>query len=402
MINLADSLFAKDVNRLLDLLRQDNPIIGLNVRFRELSWSHFLSWLFDPGIHPKVSEIFLRTLLDATHEDASRSVLEIWESIPEYGVVSGGRIDLVVKFNAGPLKKALMIETKILAEEREGQVSNYMKDLQKQEKVDEVIPLLISIWEKPEKCSLEEAKRWGRPEVKAWFEAAVTECKSADLAWPRLVDDYLELFEIFGLIRDLRDDNLFMDWLYSKADTSDYKTNLLKRWIPKSDLPFFRQVLDFMGERLEQMGFDECGCWGAILGRNEGLDFGKRGWRVAGDKNKGLDVLYQSRYPGKLFVLADLQPYDPATRHQFKNLLDKKKQLIDVLRNEFKKEVKLGEIIDNRRVHDSSLENTLQAVTFTPKNFQSPAECAKYYLMILEMTSRLIDGVVERVRENKT
>jgi hypothetical protein len=231
---------------LLRLLRQDNPILALGVQEKELSWSSFMAWLFDPARQASYSSYFLHELLLRVRSSSwldlqnrmpsiSPTELTIISSKTEHPVTSGRideqvgrwwwrrfhavsccRIDVLVRFECRGLKVALVIENKIWADESPEQLSGYLSDLKKGKDMlgTSLIPLFICLGKSPGKCSAREDAIQTREDIKAWLHAAIGSCQQARIEPPLLAQNYLQLLDVYDLASDLMaDDNFIKQFL---------------------------------------------------------------------------------------------------------------------------------------------------------------------------------------------
>ena len=318
-----------EVERLVTILRSDNPLIALGVTRREVSWTQFLAWLLDPLRHPgRLGPLFLEALLDTAHDDVGtlldgrlsipqenaamlreiaalrgRTVTQVQSADAEVIGDAKGRMDLLVRCRVGRQPLAVLIENKIRAEENTDQLQGYVEDtLSKLQAEELLLPMLVAVGDDVrEAASCVWAVVWNRDRTKRWLELGRERCHAEGLEPPRLVDDYLEVFESWDLASQLRKYHWsLLEKVREEVPTSvDWR--LLKRPLAVSDWHFFQEVAadSVLSETVRRHDMEVC-VYRNLGGHNDGLKVFSQQWTMspAGPSASAVNVHFEARQRG--------------------------------------------------------------------------------------------------------
>ena len=426
-----------EVERLITILRLDNPLIALGVTKREVSWTQFLAWLLDPVSHSgRLGPLFLEALLDTAHKDIvkllegersipqenaamlrniaaleGKTVVEISLATAEVRGDAMGRIDLLVKCQVGQQPLTVLIENKIEAEESPDQLQNYVQNsLAKLQSEELLLPMLVTVGDSStEASSCPWAVVWGRERTKRWLELGVENCHAEGFEAPRLVNDYLEVFESWDLASQLRRSHWSLLDQVRAEDPATDDWGLLREPLAVTDRQFFHEVRadTVLRETMKRHNLTDS-VYHNLAGRNDGLQISSPRWtiRPLESDETGVNVHFEARRRGDCRLDVELYPYEKnieargLTEH-FSAQIDVKARLISGLRDIL---ISPGKGVTfhahTNHLHPAEKPATASAVKFDlpQKAADSPAECAKHFSNVIEQATPLVDSIVQNLK----
>jgi hypothetical protein len=324
-----------EVERLVTILRSDNPLIALGVSKREVSWTQFLAWLIDPVRHPgRFGPLFLEALIDTAHDDVvtlldgrlsiphenaamlreiaaleGRTVTDVQSADAEVIGDAKGRMDLLVRCRVGRQPLAVLIENKIRAEESADQLQGYVEDtLSKLQAEGLLLPMLVAVGDSAIEASFcPWAIVWDRGRTKRWLELGRERCHAEGLEPPRLVNDYLEVFESWDLASQLRKYHWSLLEKVREEEPTAVDWRLLNGPLAVSDLHFFQEVAadSVLRETVRRHDMEVCA---DLEGYNVELKLLSQRWTMhpAGTGASAVNVHFEARQRGVLRLDVEL------------------------------------------------------------------------------------------------
>ncbi len=424
-----------EVERLVTILRSDNPLIAIGVTRREVSWTQFLAWLLDPVRHPgRLGPLFLEALLDTAHDDVV-TLLDVRSSIPlenaamlrEIAALGGrtvtevqsaqaevigdakGRMDLLVRCRVGRQPLAVLIENKIRAEESTDQLQGYVEDtLSKLQAEELLLPMLVAVGDDVrEAASCVWAVVWNRDRTKRWLELGRERCHAEDLEPPRLVNDYLEVFESWDLASQLRKYHWSLLEKVWEEEPTAVDWRLLNGPLAVSDWHFFQEVAadSVLRKTVRRHDMEVCV---DLEGYNDELKVLSQRWTMhpAGTGASAVNVHFEARQRGVLRLDVELYPYEKnieargLTQH-FAAQIDLKSRLVSALRHALI-ETRQAEAFSahKKQLRPADKPDAATAVKFDPAPgaVDSPAGCARHFSDVIEQATPLVEGVVQNLK----
>ncbi len=426
-----------EVERLVTILRSDNPLVALGVTTREVRWTQFLAWLLDPVRHPgRIGPLFLEALLDTAHDDVvtlldgglsipqenaamlreiaalrGRTVTEVQSADAEVIGDAKGRMDLLVRCRVGRQPLAVLIENKIRAEESTDQLQRYVKDtLSKLPAEELLLPMLVAVGDYVrEAASCVWAVVWNRDRTKRWLELGRERCHAEGLEPPRLVNDYLEVFESWDLASHLRKYHWSLLEKVHEEEPAAVDWRLLKGPLDVSDWHFFQEVAADSVLRETVRRHDLEVRVNSSQGYNAGLQVFLQQWTIypVGADAKAVNVHFESRQRGDCRLDVELYPYVKNIQSRgltghFTAQLDRKARLIGGLRDAL---IPPGQGVTvhphRKRLRPADKPDAATAVKFELARVaaDSPAECARHFSEVIEQVTPIVDGVVQDLND---
>lgn len=428
-----------EVERLLDIARSDNPLIALGVTKREVSWTRFLAWLLEPArTTDRRGALFTEALIETARPDIEQlltrggrtedgdapgslksiaalkkaSVTSISSVKAESVEGAKGRVDLILECRLGEQGLTILVENKIGSEERAGQLLGYTQDRLAKRHDEWLLPMLMVLGDGgSEMASYPWAVVWNRRRVQDWLRLAAERCKLANTPVPRLVGDYMELFEAWDLAQRLRATKwlLLRTIVSEEPDTDEWK--LLRELVDARDAHFFREVRssNVFLQTLAAYGLG-AEVYKSFAGRNDGLQATKPSWTIPSTDGSGksVNVHYESRKLGELEVHVELHPYEGSLEKKglvtkYRDQLALKTELTRDIRRRLVESPSPGSNFsaNTKSLHAPEKPSAVCAVKFNskPEAENMPAECAAHFAEVIKEVTPLRDTILaERSR----
>lgn len=383
--------------KLLGILRSDNAVLGLAVEQRELSWTQCLAWLMNPLAHEGRASAFAAALLASLGEPRPGPV-QVTRAEAEVPYGDGTRLDLRVDLSCAGVRVRVLVENKIESAEREDQLRGYLEHDRREDPTLERRALLIDLKDDAATTSTEPtATVWSREHVRRWLESGVAECGRRGAPVPRLVADWLGVFEARDVARSLRERHLVLRQLAPSAEVVGVpEWPLLQKWLRADDAPFFRRVLAKAQPMLDGFKGD---VYGTMLGRNAGLVVWRPRWRrrpPGGPEGRAVEVHVEVRRLDRVEVHVEAYPYrgsaDARPGGDTRGLLDERKRVLRALRERLQR----VDGADPRGLRDMGSDSTLQAMKFALHPVPADGDHAALARALVEVVDR-VAPVIEAV-----
>ncbi len=414
---------------LVTLASKPNAVLLLGVEERELSWTSFLAWLLDPERSGRLAGCALGALVGtlqnhpathSPHEQAREPLLRLGsgglQPLWSKAEVTHGdaRFDVLAGVSTQAGNVRLLIENKIRAGESARQMDRYVVEAQKSMLPGTVLlPLFVALGsEPPVGTSCAWALVLDRGQVHRWLHGARERGSAERVATPPLLQDYIDLLELWTLADGLRRTHWREIEAIGKSDPKPEGWDRVQRWLSVGNEGFYAAVGSSPElARVFQAHDMRSNTFGSTLSQTIGFQFYKPDWTIGEPlAPKGVDVHYESARRGELFVHVEINPYEgsidqkPERRTALARPLASKEQLQRRIRARLSalaaENPWMGATL--RRCGDPARAGTLAAIKFAiprPEDERTPEACAAFFARIIEQTAGIIDEEVRVERE---
>ena len=425
--------------QLLEIARSDNPLIALAVTSREVSWTRFQEWLLDPHRHHDVlGQQYIQAMLDSISDLGERALISprsasdtaLQQEHPlgvgslahsdvatirsvQAEAVEGkkGRCDLLIKCDVGATPLTILIENKIGAKEREDQLQDYVDtQLPKLPPDGRLLPMLIELGDDPVgQSSCESAVCWRRGNVAEWLQDGAKRCEQLDIAVPRLVKDYLDIFEAWDLAADLRRKEWRLLEVIQGMPDPPPEWSLLNGRLHVDDRQFFEEALrtEPLGETLASFGFTDIRTHEKVRGQTNVLKITKPEWFLECDevKRERVNVHFEAQEGGRVMLHIEIDPPEggirgrPGREQELAPLLKVKSKLLRLVKQVLDKTQDLNQTIGRENLRRADLDHprALLAAAFkidTDKNCEV-AVFAEFMAKVIKTITPMVDRIME-------
>lgn len=414
---------------ILDLATRPNALLLLAVEHRERSWSSFLAWLLDPGRSGPLASCATQALATVLrdhpsarepHEHTKEALSRFVNSEPSplwsQAEVRHGqsRFDVLAGFKTRHGNVRVLIENKIRAGESTKQMHRYEQDARHGMLPETVLlPLFVALGsEPPAMTSCPWAIVLERTHARRFLVEVQREAVSTNLPCPPLVQDYVDLFQLWTLTDELRRTHGGEIEAVKAGPEAPPGWSRVKRWLDVGNDAFYAAVRSsptlvetFSRFKMRSSTFR------SPLGQSTSLQIYGEGWSIGKTllEPKGVDIHYESAHRGELFIHVEISPYEGG--------LDTKPGRVAELKAPLASKATIQKGIRERtsalagcsswmgatlaRCGDPDHPSTLAAIKFRLKNDKrevTPEECAAYFARIIEATADIITEEIEAER----
>lgn len=354
-----------------------------------------MRWLFDPVRDTHLAALSAKALckyLGLLFEND----LEVLEVAAE-DVGKSGRLDLRLRIRTLGQTTTIVIENKINSSESEDQLAKYVTCLGATAG-ETIVPILLEIGAFPARStSCPDARCLTRNDAVRWLEDVRTACANAGLAVPRLVDDYLRVFEAWEVARRIRGQRWEEIARGLRRPQFPQEWSLVSRWVGDGDQGFFDAVLEnpMLISALRAAGMNAV-ARGRLRGEAGFLQISKPTWtlRPVPGAERGVNIHFECRGRRSIRIDVELYPYkgsvakDPGLRERLEPQLRLKARFIRRIR-----ELSSGQggVFGQTGLRDADAVATCTAVVTDGPGFESPQAMADGLVRALEEGIPLVE-----------